>query len=80
MQTVQLITRQRRWQKVRKSEGKCVICGKPQDPGSTNHCVKHREIIRRRTAISRMPKDEFPEDLWSKALDAFLNPITDESN
>lgn len=65
------VTRQRLYQLRKKAEGKCVICGNDRSPTSATYCEHHREIVRLRQNKAR-GGDQFPERLWSKALDFFL--------
>lgn len=68
------MTRQRRYQLRKKSEGRCVICGNAKAEDNATYCIHHRELIRSRQARNRNPlTDPFPEALWSKALDNFIH-------
>lgn len=42
------LSRQRRWQIKKQTEGKCLICGKPKHKDSKNYRAKHHLYYRKR--------------------------------
>jgi predicted nucleic acid-binding Zn ribbon protein len=55
------LTEQKKMRRVRyREEGRCVICGKPADPGR-RMCKKHREMLNRKEKERRLGKKEDTE-------------------
>ena len=40
------VSRQRAWSILKRQEGKCIICGKPLDGQSKQHCQHHLMLVR----------------------------------
>lgn len=75
--TPRTVTRQRLYQLRKKAEGKCVVCGNPRSKVNATYCEHHRELVRarnktRRASTQALLSDDFPEKLWSNALDNFI--------
>lgn len=79
MQTTETgtVSRQRIHQMKKKDQGRCMICSNSLSPHSRNYCEHHRKQVSQRQRKNRvltqaLLSDDFPEKLWSNALDNFI--------